>query len=126
MTTAESLNQKNKSLVRAYWDALDDGDPGDLVSICVEHLAPDLQWNGPAPVNRLDDPRLVAEQFWQPLKRAIPDLRRQTHMMFGGVSSGRSDGGKDGRMWVCGTGYLCGTAEAPAGRSVQTSPRSRR
>ena len=29
-------------------------------------------------------------------------------MLFGGASSGRADGGPDGRMWVCGTGYLSG------------------
>ncbi len=115
-------NQRNKARARAFWDALDATGPEAAAQVCASHLAPDLTWDGPAPLRRQVGPEALAEAFWQPLKRAIPDLRRQTHMLFGGASSGRVDGGPDGGMWVCGTGYLTGT---PVGTFLGIPPTGR-
>jgi predicted ester cyclase len=35
-------------------------------------------------------------------------MQRETFMLFGGASDGAAQGGGDGRMWVCATGYLTG------------------
>jgi predicted ester cyclase len=50
-------------------------------------------------------------EFWLPLHHSFSDLRRQSHLFFGGKSNGRIDGdiSRDGKMWVCGTGYFTGT-----------------
>ena len=93
----------------AFWDALDDVTADDTAQVCADHLHPNLTWNGPVPIRRGTSPADLAAQFWQPLKRAIPDLKRQTHMVLGGASSGKVDATDDGRMWVGGTGYLTGT-----------------
>ena len=55
-------------------------------------------------------PAFVSD-FWLPLQQSFPDLKRQTHLFFGGESNGRIDGdiSLDGKMWVSGTGYLQGT-----------------
>ncbi len=92
----------------AFWDALDTASPGMVGQVCAEHLHSEFIWNGPAPVNRLEGAAILAAEFWVPMRQAIPDLRREIHMVFGGASSGRADGGPDGQMWVCGTGYLSG------------------
>ncbi len=110
MSDAGDENQRNKAATQAFWEALDAASPDALADVCTGHLAPDFAWNGPAPIGAFSGPRAVAETVWAPLKRAIPDLHRQTHMVFGGASDGRVAGGNDGRMWVCGTGYLTGTA----------------
>lgn len=109
MADSTNKNQHNKARVRALWNALDAAAPDAIAQVCSNHLDPDFAWSGPAPIGRCEGPGGLAHSFWEPLKRAIPDLSRQTHLLFGGPSSGRADGGPDGRMWVCGTGYLCGT-----------------
>ncbi|MBT5929642.1 MAG: SnoaL-like domain-containing protein [Rhodobacteraceae bacterium] len=103
--------QANKDQILAFWAALDAAEAAEIVSVCNKHLAPDFIWRGPAPLSLQTSPKAVADSFWHPLKQAIPDLKREIHMIFGGTSSGRVDGGQDGENWVCGTGYLTGQAE---------------
>ena len=104
------INQRNKDQIRKFWADLDAAGPEDIHRIFAAYFAPDCQWNGPAPFYLQSGPKAIAESFWSPLKRSIPDLKRETHMIFGGNSSGRADEGLDGEMWVCGTGYLKGYA----------------
>jgi predicted ester cyclase len=108
MLQIQTDNQRNKAKVLAFWDALDKVGSGAIQRVCADHLDPGFVWNGPAPLGRCERLEILAESFWAPLKKAIPDLRRETHLFFGGASSGRADGSQDGRMWVCGTGYLSG------------------
>ena len=103
--------QANKDQVLAFWAALDAAHADDIETVCAAHLAPEFTWNGPAPLSLQTGPAAVAEKFWQPLKQAIPDLKREIHIVFSGASSGRVDGGTDGETWVCGTGYLIGHAQ---------------
>ena len=74
-------------------------------------MSPDAPWHGPDPVNTLEGPAAFADGFWRPLLHSFPDLKRHTHLFFGGQSNGRRDGNlaADGRMWVTGTGVLRGT-----------------
>ena len=102
--------QANKEQILAFWSALDTAKSDDIASVCPAHLAPDFIWRGPAPLALQTGPKAVADSFWHPLKQAIPDLKREIHMIFGGQSSGRVDGGPDGENWFCGTGYLTGQA----------------
>ena len=104
------INQQNKNQIRKLWDDLDDAGTEDIYEICADHFALDCQWNGPAPFYLQCGPKAIAQTFWSPLKHAIADLKRETHMFFGGNSCGRAGGGMDEAMWVCGTGYLKGHA----------------
>jgi predicted ester cyclase len=74
-------------------------------------MTEDISWNGPDPIDQLRGIEAVVSSFWLPLRQSFPDLKRQSHLFFGGESNGRIDGdiAQDGRMWVCGTGYLNGT-----------------
>lgn len=103
-------NQENKKLALAFWKAIDRAGACRLAPIFEKYLSPSCIWIGPAPIYRQEDARAILDNFWIPLKLAIPDLERDTHMMFGGASSGRLDGEGDGHLWVCGTGYLTGRA----------------
>lgn len=106
-------NQRNKSRTLALWQALDSVPIGDLARLCRDELPAGFVWRGPAPYTALMGPEAFAEQYLAPLRRALPDGQRETHMFFGGASDGRVAGGGDGRMWVCGTGYLHGRQAAP-------------
>ena len=103
-------NQQNKARVLAYWQAVDDASADQMASVVQEHLPAHFYYKGPAPIGELSGPALLAEQMLAPLKQAIPDLQRQTHLFLGGQSVDHvGDEAKDA-FWVCGTGYFTGTA----------------
>lgn len=105
-----ALLQDAKALALAYWAAIDAAAPDGMQTACRAHLLDNFRWQGPAPYNDLDGPDALAAQYLAPLKRAIPDLQRQTHIFMAGVSNGRKDGSGDRALWVAGTGYMTGTA----------------
>jgi predicted ester cyclase len=106
-------NQRNKAAALAYWRAIDAATPQSLAAAAAAHLPAGHRWSGPAPFPVLEGPHALAAEFLAPLRLAIPDMRRETHIFFGGASGGRVDGTGDGRMWVCGSGYLTGNAWSP-------------
>jgi predicted ester cyclase len=101
-------NQRNKERVLAYWREHDAAPANSCAAVAGRHLAASIHWQGPAPFPDAHGAGSIAESFLAPLKRAFPDLRRETHIFMGGSSQGKRDGLTDGRMWVCGTGYLVG------------------
>ena len=103
------LNQFNKRIVFDFWQALENSTPEQLGEITDSFMCKNATWNGPDPINRLLGAEAFISEFWLPLLRSFPDMKRQTHLFFGGSSNGRIDGLGDGEMWVCGTGYLNGT-----------------
>jgi hypothetical protein len=101
-------NRRNKASALAFWQAVDTAQPRDVRRICRDRLAPEFIWRGPAPFAELIGADTYACGYLEPLRRAIVDLRRETHLVLGGASEGKVDGSLDGRMWVGGTGYLVG------------------
>lgn len=106
-------NQANKSAIQAFWSDLTNATPEECAAICHRHLAADFHWHGGDPFGETHTPADYAATFWEPLKRAIPDLHRQSHIFIGGQSDAHTDGSPDGTMWVAGTGYFTGHATAP-------------
>ena len=104
-------HQHNKDRVWAFWQELDHSDPGTAEETAERYLAPDTAWHGPDPLPDLIGPQAYVTGYWAPLKRAFPDLARQTHLFMGGESNGRVDGdiSRDGHAWVSGTGLFTGT-----------------
>jgi predicted ester cyclase len=109
MTAARDIAAA-KAAVLALWQALDAAPAEAQAGAAARHVPPDVLWQGPAPVGDLTGPGALAERWLAPLRRAIPNLRRQTHIFCAGHSDGRRDGGPDGRLWVGATGYFTGTA----------------
>ena len=103
------LNQFNKHTVLDFWQALETSKPDQLEEMTNSFMEKHALWNGPDPINQLHGTKAFLTDFWLPLLSSFPDLKRQTHVFFGGKSSGRIDGLLDGEMWVCGTGYINGT-----------------
>ncbi len=103
-------NQKNKARVLAYWQAIDQATAEDLPAVSAEHLTEKFVCKGPAPVGQLEGSGDFAKKWLVPLKQAIPDLTRQTHLFLGGQSIDHVGEEAKNAYWVAGTGYLTGTA----------------
>ena len=102
------LNQANKQLVWEFWNSLEHGSPEAVIDSCRETMAPNMTWNGPDPHKSLLGPEAFTRDFWLPFRAAFSNPGRESFMFFGGRSDARKDGGPDGRMWVCGTGFFTG------------------
>ena len=109
MTT--DLNQQNKQLVWNFWQSLESAKTEKLAAVAEQHIREGSIWHGPDPIKELQGANAFISEFWQPLLHSFPDLQRQCHILLGGKSSGRADGGNDGRMWVGGTGLFNATFE---------------
>lgn len=96
-----------KAAARALWAALGD-DPAGAAAL----LADVTCWHGFAPVGTVRSGQAVIDGMFAPLKAAVPDLTRQTHIFMAGQSDAAEDA-PDGGFWVAGTGYHTGTGAAP-------------
>lgn len=104
-------NQRNKACLWSLWTQLA-ADPADtLTGAWADALAPDVNWHGFEPIGSLVGVDAVTEGFWRPFVHSFTNLRRETHLFFGGQSNGRADGdvARDGKWWVTGTGLLHAT-----------------
>ncbi len=100
-------NQRNKQKTLALWSALD-RDPEAALPM----LAHVSHWQGPEPIGVQATGQDIVDTMFAPLKRAIPDLQRQTHIFMGGQSSADESDEGDGAWWTAGTGYYTGRAVA--------------
>lgn len=98
---SENTIQKNKERVWDYWIQLDEASREERASLHEEFLSSDVTWFGPHPINSITGNKAVEFCFYQPLYSAFPDLRRTTHIFFGGSFNGGE--------WISATGYLSGT-----------------
>ena len=106
-------NQRNKVRATAYLAACDSSPLDALAETISPFLAPDVTWQGFAPLMNAKGPEAIVAGYLAPLRRAFPRLERLTHMLIGGRSNGTVQGGDDGRDWVGATGYLVGQQDAP-------------
>jgi len=102
-------NQRNKATALTLWSALDRA-PDDALSL-LSHVQ---HWQGPEPIGIQSSGADVVAHLFAPLHAAIPNLRRETHIMMAGQSSAHESGQADGAFWVAGTGYYTGRAAAHA------------
>ena len=103
----------NKALITAFWSDLATAEATDMAKTCATHLPDTFHWHGGDPFGQTHTPAAYAQTFWEPLKRAIPNLERHTHIFMAGTSDAHTDGRPDGSEWVAGTGYFTGTAIEP-------------
>ncbi len=101
-------NQANKAAVQAFWAAMDAAAPDEMGPVLARYLPDEFVFKGPEPIGTLTGPDELAAALWQPLKSAIPNMRRQTHLFCGGQSIDHVGEAAKDAFWVCGTGYLTG------------------
>ena len=80
-------------------------------------VAPDATWHVSHPLNELQGPQAVAEQFYGPLLAAFPDLERRIDLFFGGHWTSPPEGeigyspphARAEGWWATATGHYIGT-----------------
>ena len=70
------INQRNKAAALTLWAALD-RDPESALPL-LDHVT---QWQGPEPIGMHATGVGFVEAMFAPLRAAIPDLRRDTHIL---------------------------------------------
>ncbi len=101
--------QGAKSLVRAYYAALDGASPEALGPVMTQYIAPDYLWRGCHPFHELTSGQEVAARFWAPLRRALTALQRRQDIFI----AGRNTLDAAGAVWVVSMGHLMGLHDAP-------------
>ena len=101
-------NQKNKAVIWDFWQRMNYAEPNQVPGLVKKTFHEDVNWNGPQPINHIRGADALITNFWEPLRRSFPDLRRCAHILMGGVRLER-DGTNTGEYWVSGTGYLTAT-----------------
>ena len=104
------LNQANKAAVWDLWQRLDYVDMDGLPALVRGAAHADVNWNVSAPIDHVSGVEAVIADFWRPLRRSFPDLKRAPYVFIGGIDQ-RSEmhatiGGEE---WVTGCGYFTGT-----------------
>ena len=95
------ITWQNKTAVWDLWQRLNHVSSDDIEGVLARHMAADVAWHGPHPINELHGRDRVCEGFWRPLRHSFPDLKRTCDVFIGGL---------DGEaQWVTATGYFTGT-----------------
>ena len=103
-------NQTNKALVWDLWQRLNHAPVADAPALFARAMRADIDFNASAPIDQLIGIDALISDFWLPLRRAFPDLKRQPYIFMGGVESGDTAYVNEaGGEWVSGCGYLHGT-----------------
>lgn len=81
----QALNIANKQRLRAIMQQLIDAPPAELNDAIGAGYHAGASINISHPINELGSLDALAEQFWQPLLHALPDLERRYDMLVGGM-----------------------------------------
>lgn len=95
-----TTNQKNKEIVWDFWQRMNYVDFKNIPALVKTRMHPDIAWYGPQPINEQFGVEAVIENYWLPLYRSFPDLKRKCDVFMGGESKGE--------YWVSACGYLTG------------------
>ncbi|WP_127116144.1 nuclear transport factor 2 family protein [Shimia sediminis] len=101
--------QKEKSLVRRFYAALDGAEVEGLPAVMAEFCDSGLNWKGYHPFNEITGPEAVATRFWQPLRRSLTRMQRRLDVFMAGQNMYDDPGG----VWVVSMGHLMGLFDAP-------------
>lgn len=101
--------QKEKELVRRFYDALDSAEISDMGAVMEQFCAPDLLWRGFHPFNEQHGPKAASTAFWVPLHQSLSRLQRRMDVFMAGQNE--MDGFTS--TWVVSMGHLVGLFDAP-------------
>ena len=96
--------QSNKVVVWNFWQAMNTGSETEMVALVRQHMHADVDWNGSHPLNNLRGTDALMAQYYLPMRRAFPNLRREPQIFLSGRFNDKD--------WVSSTGYFTGTFAA--------------
>jgi len=94
--------QKNKQLVRSYYQELEGATPDSVERILRSYCHKDYTWYGVYPFNEQNDPGRVVDRFWKPFLHSWKSVQRREDIFMAGTSE------IDGAQWVTSMGHLVG------------------
>jgi predicted ester cyclase len=101
--------QKEKRLVRDFYDQLDGAEVNDLQPVLRRFYDDHVKWRGYHPFNELHGPATVAAQFWAPIRTALTSLHRRMDVFM----AGRNEIDGFDSKWVVSMGHLVGLFDQP-------------
>lgn len=105
-----SVNQSNKAAIWDFWQKLNHVPKDQIADVIRAACHDDVDWNGSAPIDRLVGVDALISDFYDPLFRSFPDLKRNPYIFMGGIEDGEAEfSGAEGEEWVSGCGYMSGT-----------------
>lgn len=112
-----SKYQAAKSVVRNYFDAMENATPETVADVLHAHTADDYHWRGVYPFREQFGAQKVAEIFWQPLLSSMARMQRRQDIFIGGTNE------ISGEIWVMSMGNFMGLFDAdwlgiPATRKI--------
>jgi len=94
--------QQSKSIVLAYFEALEAAPLDTLVDCIGEFAAPGYSFRGVHPFNELGDPEAIANTVWRPLRESFATLQRHPDIFMAGPNL------IDDTLWVTSMGKFMG------------------
>lgn len=94
--------QQAKSLVLAYFNALEKATPDTIQDVMRQFMSDDYTWYGVHPFRQLLGIEAVASQFWSPLLGSLRKMQRRQDIFIAGVNEVGGD------QWVMSMGNFMG------------------
>ncbi|MGD8818943.1 MAG: nuclear transport factor 2 family protein [Anaerolineae bacterium] len=101
-----SKYQAAKSLVRTYFEAMENATPETVAEVLKSYTADDYLWRGVYPFRELRGASVVAETFWAPLINALRHMQRRQDIFIAGTNE------IGGEQWVMSMGNFMGLFDA--------------
>jgi len=96
--------QKSKSLVLAYYKALDAAQGDEINNVIKQYTAEDYLWRGMHPFYEQHSADSVADVFWKPFRESFTSIQRRPDVFMAGLND-VDDGETE---WVCSMGHMMG------------------
>ena len=79
--------QKEKRLVRDYYEALDSAQGDAIIGVLRDFTSPHYVWRAFHPFNLQTSVDTVGETFWKPFRNSIRHMQRRMDVFFAGKNS---------------------------------------
>ena len=101
-----SKYQAAKTIVRNYFEAMENANPETVADVLKEFTADDYLWRGVYPFREQRGADVVAETFWAPLMQSLTRMQRRQDIFIAGTNEIR------GEQWVMSMGNFMGLFDA--------------
>ena len=101
-----SQYQAAKTLVRDYFEAMENASPDTVADVLHQFVSEDYLWRGVHPFREQRGATAVAQTFWQPLLRTLAHMQRRQDIFIAGTNE------ISGEQWVMSMGNFMGLFDA--------------
>ena len=101
-----SKYQAAKTIVRSYFDALENASPENVINVLHQFTSENYLWRGVYPFREQHGANTVAEIFWTPLMQSLRRMQRRQDIFIGGTNE------ISGEQWVLSMGNFMGLFDA--------------